>query len=335
MLEKIPKIPHRPWVKCLGKRKTKEEDKHMNHHIFIGIGGMGVATLEAVKRNITHGEHRLHYLAIDTDVNHPSWNSEGQDSLKKEEKLALSIPESLAPTQDLEPSMLTWMDPSNQERGRHTRQNCRYALFLQGKELRRKLEEMVAAVVPGEKVTAHVFAGLSGGTGSGCFLDVCYLLREVLAQQDSTIQGYFFLPEVQLNLPGLKEVPVARKNLEAYTYTALQELAALMHLEERKETFDQSYPGFHICTQKPPVDTYTLIAGEDLKETVTSAARQSLGLPATADVPAYTLDTLNRYLRMEEMAAASQQHSGTGRYLYSGERSWRDTLPNLTSSTAE
>ena len=44
------------------------------------------------------------------------------------------------------------------------------------------------------QVHIHIFAGLSGGTGSGCFLDVCYMLKHLARDIGGiTLFGYFFL----------------------------------------------------------------------------------------------------------------------------------------------
>ena len=54
------------------------------------------------------------------------------------------------------------------------------------------------------KLTVHICTGLCGGTGSGAFLDVCYLVRLALQEiekEDATVCGYFFMPDVNLSVP--------------------------------------------------------------------------------------------------------------------------------------
>ena len=48
----------------------------------------------------------------------------------------------------------------------------------------------------GPTVNIHIFSGLSGGTGAGCFLDVCYMVRHI-AGETANIFGYFFMPDVK------------------------------------------------------------------------------------------------------------------------------------------
>ena len=50
-------------------------------------------------------------------------------------------------------------------------------------------------------VNVHIFTGLSGGTGSGCFLDVCYMVQHIADKLGgATVFGYFFMPEVNLSV---------------------------------------------------------------------------------------------------------------------------------------
>lgn len=47
-------------------------------------------------------------------------------------------------------------------------------------------------------VYVNIFTGLCGMTGSGSFLDVCYLVQKALEYDDYMTYGYFFLPDVNL-----------------------------------------------------------------------------------------------------------------------------------------
>ena len=52
---------------------------------------------------------------------------------------------------------------------------------------------------PIEYMNIHIFTSVSGVTGSGIFLDVCYILQQALANlriNYADICGYFFLPDV-------------------------------------------------------------------------------------------------------------------------------------------
>ena len=49
----------------------------------------------------------------------------------------------------------------------------------------------------GSELDVYIFAGISGGTGGGCFLDTCYIAQKALENmgraQSSNVMG-FFLP---------------------------------------------------------------------------------------------------------------------------------------------
>lgn len=50
-------------------------------------------------------------------------------------------------------------------------------------------------------INVYIVSGLCGGTGSGCFLDVCYLTRMILSHTGlfGLIHGFFFMPEVNVS----------------------------------------------------------------------------------------------------------------------------------------
>ena len=106
-------------------------------------------------------------------------------------------------------------------------------------------------------------AGISGGTGSGCFLDTCYVIRKILEDNgygNASIFGYFFLPDVITSIPELSND--ARKRAQNYAngYAALRELDYHMDLTNAKDWFEQDYGNFKYKTQMPPVDMCHLLS---------------------------------------------------------------------------
>ncbi len=113
----------------------------------------------------------------------------------------------------------------------------------------------------GPKVYIHIFAGLSGGTGSGCFLDVCYLVRKILDDKNlkATIFGYFYLPDVNLS-----KIPTTKPHVRDYVpingYAAMQELDYCMQIPGNGGSFRQYYKDFgDVEWNRPPVDMCHLI----------------------------------------------------------------------------
>lgn len=113
-------------------------------------------------------------------------------------------------------------------------------------------------------VNVHIFTGLSGGTGSGVFLDVCYMIRSITrAMGGVNIYGYFFLPDVNLD-----NVPMDNNFVRAYIpkngYAAMQELEYCMSLPRNGGKFDQAYQNHKIISwDAPPVDMAHLICATD------------------------------------------------------------------------
>jgi hypothetical protein len=130
----------------------------------------------------------------------------------------------------------------------------------------------VAAAIRGAKtnltnpsVNLHVFAGLSGGVGSGTFLDVCYMLRK-LAREEKNVKifGYFFLPDVSCRRVDLDEGVAAVDTMRRNGYAAMQELDYCMNLPDNGGSFVQSYKGgVEIAWDAKPVDMCHLICAAD------------------------------------------------------------------------
>ena len=109
-------------------------------------------------------------------------------------------------------------------------------------------------------VNIHIFSGLSGGTGAGTFLDVCYMLRSIADEIGNvTLFGYFFLPDVNLARIPLSDTKT-RDYIPKNGYAAMQELDYCMQLKFNGGSFVQTYPGHNdIKWEDPPVDMCHLI----------------------------------------------------------------------------
>ena len=120
------------------------------------------------------------------------------------------------------------------------------------------------------QINIHIFAGISGGTGSGTFLDACYLVKKATEGTNANIFGYFFLPDVNLDPD---KIPMGLKLVRTYIplngYAAMQELDYCMRLEENGGEFIQTYKdGSQIHWNEAPVDMCHLISGTDIKSNV-------------------------------------------------------------------
>lgn len=97
-------------------------------------------------------------------------------------------------------------------------------------------------------LTLCVIGSLAGGTGSGIFLDVAMILRDILKDEDQLF-GYFLLPDIYVNRPGTQ-------NVEPNAYAALRELDYYMSLEG---THRYSFGGREIEVRKKPFDMVFLV----------------------------------------------------------------------------
>lgn len=145
------------------------------------------------------------------------------------------------------------------------RQVGRYLLIDKAAKIKMKLTALINEAVLGVSgdLNVHIFSGISGGTGSGTFIDVCYIVRHVLetmGREATQISGYFFLPDVNLAIPAVVQDALLSKNVRCNGYAALKELDYLMDLEEAKGRFVQDYGSFAVDTVRPPVDLCYLIS---------------------------------------------------------------------------
>ena len=139
-----------------------------------------------------------------------------------------------------------------------------------------KLQEMISEAMAGlstvyPDVRIHILSGLSGGTGSGCFLDVCYMVRAALQEtgcRNAVISGYFFLTDV--NLAKIPETSVSLKEkLRMNGYAALQELDYTMGIQDNGGAFQQEYQcGRMISWDREPVDKCFLVGLYDAADEV-------------------------------------------------------------------
>ncbi len=101
-------------------------------------------------------------------------------------------------------------------------------------------------------LTVALVGSLAGGTGSGIFLDVAFLLRQLMKDEDQLF-GYLLLPDIYVNRPGTQ-------NVEANAYAALKELDYFMSLQG---TFRYRFGGREIEVRKKPFDMVFLVNREN------------------------------------------------------------------------
>ena len=168
---------------------------------------------------------------------------------------------------------LNWMDIdhidgllSTQGAG-GVRQVGRYLLISKAGALKNAIESKCWQALNGmngPNLDVYIFAGISGGTGGGCFLDTCYIAQKALENmgmaQFANVMGLFFLPDVITSKPQVASDPAKVKYNSSNGYAAMKELDYLMSLKDADDWFRQDYGTFKIETQKPPVKMCHLIS---------------------------------------------------------------------------
>ena len=267
-------------------------------NIAIGIGGTGIDCLRVIKRRVFETLRpddpdeeepcysRIKFLAVDTDRNEV--RKDGRPGALDAEKeffctsdiMSFWDPDSASAflTEDL--PELAWLNKQELNRGAFLpivcramdgaggiRQVGRLYMIEQSAAFRVRLGELIMEALTGvdrsARIFIHIFSGLGGGTGSGSFLDVCYLVQNALVENGlrdrATLLGYFFQPHVRLSM--FQEV---KHDAAAYMfsngYAALKELDYCMSFETNGGEWEQQYIGFRIGpTKKHPVDQCFLI----------------------------------------------------------------------------
>ena len=141
------------------------------------------------------------------------------------------------------------------------RQIGRLLLIMKSAAFLEKIEKLITeakeGLPEGSDVNIHIFTGMGGGTGSGIFLDVCYIVQQALINLaewgHAFISGYFFLPDVNLSKPMISANPAISKFIKINGFAAMKELDYCMDFEKNGGRWDQQYVGFRIqnVTEKP------------------------------------------------------------------------------------
>ena len=271
--------------------------------LLIGLGGTGIDCLRTIKTQVysrlkadvpdavvPRYDH-IRFLGVDTAEKSKGDQSEQADNLKADSVMALDDTESFsisnahvkkafANHKGLEMreelSWLRWEDIEAPDLGKAgaggIRQVGRYMMMDKSKSFMNRVEQEINVAKAGltdPTVNVHIFSGLSGGTGAGCFLDVCYMVRHIADKVGGiTIFGYFFLPDVNLSV-----IPFSDTKTRAYVpkngYAAMQELDYCMQLQYNGGGFVQMYQDHtSVAWRQPPVDMCHLVCATDASNNV-------------------------------------------------------------------
>ena len=268
-------------------QQAKQEENIVN--IFIGLGGTGVDCLREIKTQVYNRiepdlitndgkvvyEH-IRFLGVDHDE--MSFHSIGDEDsrcnclpLFESEMFALAgsgitlkAVKAVKQARDVYTQYAWLSDGIGYEPG-CLRQNGRFLIMANADKFMARVQNVIADSKRGlcnPRVVIHIISGLGGTTGSGIFLDVCYMLREILKTECNTgMCGYFFTPDVNV-------AHVQSNNVKEYIqqngYAALQELDYCMNIEKNHGKFRQEYTGGKLIDwDRAPVNYCHLISAQD------------------------------------------------------------------------
>ena len=257
--------------------------------LAIGIGGTGVAALAELKQQVylqlepdnpdspVPEYQHIQFLAIDSDTTDID-RMRGKAKLDKgREFFSINNPNLAAALRAKKlievDASLNWMDIDKitnllgTQGAGGVRQVGRYLLISKARNLISTIQAKCTQALEGmtgSELDVYIFAGLSGGTGGGCFLDTCYIVQKALENmgraQSANVTGLFYLPDVVTSKPQVASDPAKVKYNSSNGYAAMKELDYLMSLKDADDWFRQDYGTFKIETQKPPVNMCYLIS---------------------------------------------------------------------------
>ena len=250
--------------------------------VFIGIGKVGIQILRTVEKKVNRKSNQFQFLGVDcaspSDDNLTLWEQENFFSLDFSDALKeIDNPETA------KEEAFSWLNPnltaaSPEREPKDTRQAARFSLMRKSHEFYETLESLLKNVRDGDKnnpVNIFIIAGLSDETGSGCFLDICYLTRNLIEQDKRvTLFGCFVLPNDR------SEPEQRTRN----SYAAMRELEYCMNFPSNGGGFRQAYQNLEVDWNQAPVDFCFLVAAEpETDSTAESVSSLLVNLPANPE----------------------------------------------------
>ena len=275
-----------PHFKVENKRVPKINDPLL----IIGLGGTGADALLSIKRKfkeryvlpVIGGEQqdkpaRTSYLAVDTDAEELRRRGAADNRLVNAERFELVMPnleaiiENPAAMYEWEKSWWDTRIPSNNARNGAGgfRQVGRLLLFRNADKLVETLKATIGNLMgvqrdeAGGSLNVIIASGISGGTGAGCFMDLPYLIRYIMANffdgVTVRIQGYLIMPGVNLkkfNNPNDND----NRRLKTNAFASLKELDFWMNWKQHEVVHQQKYTStIKYDWKRAPYDDVVLI----------------------------------------------------------------------------
>ncbi|HYK04313.1 MAG TPA: tubulin-like doman-containing protein [Thermoanaerobaculia bacterium] len=243
--------------------------------VVIGLGGTGYGALLKLKKRFVDSYGSvppiIRFLSIDTTENAEAAQDALQTRLDHHEKYVLQVGNPVNLLNGTNPHIDEWWPPEIPTQSiiagaGQVRARGRLALFARASEIVGRLKQAVNDVrnIRNQKqmyseqfqvsdragVEVHIVGSLAGGTGSGLFLDIAFMTRDIIgSDEQSNFTGVFLLPRLFSSFSGTALV-------KSNAYGALKEIE---HLSTTKETTRINYGAHTVDVTRPPFDLIYLI----------------------------------------------------------------------------
>ena len=310
--------------------------------LYIGLGGTGMKSILYTKKMFidTYGEvpPMIGFIGIDTDDGEYKWPLKlktGEEiTLAPSEKLKILVEEPRE-IYDVNRDRFSWVPEKNlsgltymTNGAGQLRSNGRFAFIVNYVDIRKKIDDVLNAITNARIIDnnkyellntvteIHMVFSMSGGTGSGTFLNMAYLLRDLAPK--CKITGYAVLPGV---FKAMSRAGMA--NVSANTFGAIMDLDYLMHMGIGSEPFTLEYlrdsenydvhirpfnSFIFIDNKNENLDAFTNIT--DLAEMISLALVTASGELSTAS--ASVSDNLEKYIDAGEMDIENKKAWASG-----------------------
>lgn len=270
--------------------------------LFIGLGGTGATALLHTKKRFldTYGEvpPMIDFLVIDTDKNIGGKAIERDNVLElhQDKNPIVSFENAeyihskvIGATEiyDRNPDKFNWMPTENAHVLKNmttgagqVRSNGRFSVFHNHTDITTSISTKVARIksirttnsgeysLRGDAVEVNIIFSIAGGTGSGSFLDVAYLINDALSSDHGiNIIGYAVLPDV---FNAMMDGP-SMANTKPNSYGALKELDYYMQNDVKTKNLATNFPENPIRVNSNPFEiVFTINNTNRNSETINS-----------------------------------------------------------------
>ncbi len=227
--------------------------------IFIGLGGTGSRIVDRIATRamgLPHWESHLSSLTQFVSIDTSSSDQKLLNKIPEANRILISAFDKQRAVQNYRDSgnvkALHWLDgnytprPGVTDGAGQIRVESRLGFHYNSPTIRHKLEELIRIALTADnsfrqinpaQFFIYIYCGLGGGTGSGSFLPMSYLVQDIVTrlQWEPRVLGYCVLSTLMTK----KVQPDLHPNIHANTYAALKELEHLTKLDYPETKVDR------------------------------------------------------------------------------------------------